>query len=351
MPESTLAPPLLDLGGEPVPGETADGVAAAAHYGDPAAELRAVTAGCGLVDRLWVEHLELRGEDRQRFLHGLVTCDVKSLAPGGGVYGLFTTAQGKLLAEARIEAHADRLLLELPAGLTAPVAEHLGRFVVADRVEITPLPELRALTLLGPEAPRLAAALAGGEPPAARWSHVTASWRDRDTSLFHDGRLGAPAVTVRLPAAEAGELARELVSSGARPAGFAAAECLRVEAGIGRFGADFGGERFPQEVGADEALDFEKGCYLGQEVVARIHYRGKVNHRLAGLVVDGEPPPAGSLVSQDGEECGRSGTAVRSSRLAAAVALAVLHRRAEDGARVEVDGTPARVAELPFAVG
>ena len=125
---------------------------------------------------------------------------------------------------------------------------------------------------------------------------------------------------------------------------------LRAEAGVARFGPDFGDERFPQEVGEHDALDFEKGCYLGQEVVARIHYRGKVNHRLCGLRLGGgELPAPGTTVELGGEEVGRSGTAVRSPRVGEGIALAVLHRKTELGAAVMVGGVPAEVVELPFA--
>ena len=338
-----------------VPGTTADGLAAAARYGDREAEDEALRRACGLVDRLWVEHLELGGEDRARFLNGMVTADVKRLAPGGGLFAFFTNAQGRALAEVRVEAHSDRLLLELPAGCAGPISEHLQRYVVADRVELALRPGLRALALVGPRAEAVAARLGLPLPAPERWSHAVADWRGSELILAREARLGGPAICLRVHETAAHDLARELLDAAAgeaaAPAGFEAAEALRVEAGCSRFGPDFGAERFPQEVGAEEALDFEKGCYLGQEVIARIHYRGRVNHRLCGLRLAGESLPApASLVAVDGDEVGRSGTAASSLALGA-IALAVLHRRAALGARVEVGGAEAEVVDLPFITG
>jgi folate-binding protein YgfZ len=334
--------------------ETGEGLAVAAHYGDVAAEYQRLRGECGLVDRLWVEHLELTGEDRRRFLNGMVTGDARSLEPGDGRFVYFTSPQGKILAEARIFALEACLLLELPAGRAAPIAEHLSRYIVADRVAAGPRSDLRALSLVGPAAWQVAARLAPtGPPPATCWSSLQLEWRGNEVILSREERLGAPAVTVHIGSdaapAVAAELRRPLDGVAAAPVGFAAAEALRIESGQARFGPDFGTERFPQEVGESDALDFEKGCYLGQEVVARIHYRGKVNHRLCGLRLAGsELPPPGSPVALAGEEVGRSGSAGRSPSLGHGIALAVLHTKAERGAGVVVAGAAAEVVDLPF---
>jgi len=349
---ATRAP--LDLGPAEL-AETAEGLPAAAHYGEPEAEYRLLSRGCGLVDRLWVEHLEVTGEDRRRFLNGMVTGDTKALETGEGRFVFFTSAQGRVLAEARVLALAESLLLELPAGCAEPIVEHLSRYIVADRVELAPRPDLRALSVVGPGAFTVAARLAvGASMPGDRWSLLRVEWGGAEVVLAREERLGAAAITVHAAGGAAREVALELLRPvdgvAASPVGFAAAEALRVEAGCARFGPDFGGDRFPQEVGETDALDFEKGCYLGQEVVARIHYRGKVNHRLCGLRLGGgELPPPGSTVELDGDDVGRSGSAVYSPSLDEGIALAVLHRKAECGAAIGVAGIAAEVVDLPFA--
>jgi aminomethyltransferase len=352
-PEATRAP--LDIGSVEL-AKTAEGLSAAAHYGDPGAEYRLLSRGCGLVDRLWVEYLELTGEDRGRFLNGMVTGDTKALQDGGGRFVFFTSAQGRILAEARVLALAESLLLELPAGCANRILEHLSRYIVADRVALTRRPDLRGLSLVGPDSWNLAARLAiGDRMPADRWALIRGEWDGVEILLAREERLGAPAITVHVADNAAHAVALQLlrpvdgVAAGA--AGFAAAEALRVEAGHARFGADFDAERFPQEVGETDALDFEKGCYLGQEVVARIHYRGKVNHRLCGLRLgSGHLPSPGAAVDLEGDEVGRSGTAVRSPGVGGGIALAVLHRKAEVGAAVAIHGSPAEVVDLPFDI-
>ncbi len=343
----------LDLGSAE-PAEIPSGPLAIARYGEVEAEYESLRRGCGLVDRLWVEHLELTGEDRRRFLNGMVTGDTRALEAGEGRFVFFTSAQGRILAEARVSALAESLLLELPGGCAEPIAEHLSRYIVADRVELLPRPDLRALTLVGPGAWAVAGRLApGADEPADRWYSLGAEWEGGALVLAREERLGGPAITVRVAEeaaqAVAERLLEELDGAAARPAGFTTAEALRVEAGLARYGPDFGDDRFPQEVGETDALDFEKGCYLGQEVVARIHYRGKVNHRLCGLRLGGgELPPPGSVVELEGGDVGRSGTAVRSPGLGESIALAVVHRKAETGAAIGVGGETAQVVDLPF---
>jgi len=149
----------------------------------------------------------------------------------------------------------------------------------------------------------------------------------------------------------AGLLAERLLEEpGVKPAGFEALEILRTEAGIPCFGMDFGPENFPQETGAEEAVSYTKGCYLGQEVVARIHYRGGVQKGLRGLLLDAPAPAPGTPLLHDGREAGKTGTVVESIALGCPAGLAILHRRAaEPGTRLEVQGGgTAEVRELPL---
>jgi folate-binding protein YgfZ len=284
----------------------------------------------------------------------MVTGDTKTLETGQGRHVFFTSAQGRILSEARVTALTGSLLLELPWGCAEPISDHLSRYIVADRVEITPRLDLRALTLVGPAMQAVAARFSLGEKSLAdRWSQCVVDWQGGNLLLSRDERLGAPAITVRVTESAAQQVAAELLCPlggvAARPVGFAAAEALRVEAGQARFGPDFDAERFPQEVGESDALDFDKGCYLGQEVVARIHYRGKVNHRLCGLWLRGETlPEPGSPVELNGAEVGRSGSAVDSPAQERGIALAVVHRKAELGASVVVAGVGAEITALPF---
>src|SRR5437763_1566837 len=159
------------------------------------ADYEALRHGCGLADRSAVGRLALLGADRQRFLNGQVTCDVKGLVPGGGAYGFFTSHQGKILADVAAFALEDRLWLELPPGRAEEIAAHLLKYVIVDRVEVLPLDEYRVLTLAGPRAAETLRALAPelGELPERTWSHLPLAELGCGVVLARQGGLGVSA--------------------------------------------------------------------------------------------------------------------------------------------------------------
>jgi tRNA-modifying protein YgfZ len=326
-------------------------------YSSTADEYAALRQGCGLADRSGAGGMEMAGADRLRFLHAYVTCEVKALAAGQGAYGFFTSPQGRILADVVVSAHADRLWLELPAGHAEVIAAHLRKYLIADRVEMRPLPQV-PLTLAGPRAAAvLAGKTSGVEIPEALWSHVPARVAGVEVRVQRTGRLGVPAFTIWVDEQEAAATWRELLAGGAaQPVGQEALELVRIEAGLALFGHEFGPQSFPQETGAEaEAVSYTKGCYLGQEVVARIHYRGGVQKSLCGLLFAGPGVPSpGTPLLSDGREAGAIGTAVYAPALQRPIGLAILHRRAAaPGTRLEVGasgGAVAEVAALPFLI-
>jgi tRNA-modifying protein YgfZ len=326
------------------------GAIAPLRYGPVAGEVRALREGSGLADRSWTGRLELLGADRHRFLNAYVTCDVKELGPGEGAYGFFTNPKGGILSDVVVLVHEDRLWLQLPPGQEAAMAAHLRKYVLADRVEVRPLEDMLPISLFGP---RAAEVLGAELPPAGEWRHVRAMIHGTEVALQRTGRLGAEAWTLWVSASIAGHLMEQLLEiPGVVLAGFEALEVLRTEAGIARFGRDFGPENFPQETGAEEAaVSYTKGCYLGQEVVARVHYRGGVQKTLRGLDFGtGPAPEPGTPLLYDGRESGIATTVVDSAALGRPIGLAILHRRAaERGTRLELKGGgAAEVRELPF---
>jgi folate-binding protein YgfZ len=313
-------------------------------------EYQALRGGCGLTDLSEMGRLEILGADRLRFLNAYVTCDVKGLAPGEGAYGFFTSPQGRILSDAVVLAHEDRLWLQVAAGQAETIANHLKKYILADRVEVRGLDDMLPLCLLGP---RAAEALGDAEmPPPGDWRHLRSMVHGTEVELQRAGRLGAEAWTLWVSASIAGPLSEQLQEvPGIEPVSSEALEVLRVEAGIPRFGRDFGPENFPQETGAEEAVSYTKGCYLGQEVVARIHYRGGVQKTLRGLVFEeGSAPRPGTPLLFEGREAGTATTVVDSIALGRPAGLAILHRRAaEPGTRLDLpEGGTAEVRELPL---
>lgn len=338
------------LGGRAAP---AGAPTAVAGYGDLEAEYAALREGAGLLDRWPVARLRLTGEDRARFLQGLATCDVGALEPGAGAYGFLTSIKGRILADVAVLAADDALLLELPPGAGPAIRDHLAKYLIADRVEIEAADDLALLTVAGP-AVREALDLALPHEP---WASAEVELLGVPARVVRQGHLGIEGCTVWVPAGRAEELAAALLDRhGERlaPVGHDAAERVRIEAGIPRIGADFDDGNFPQETGfGDEAVNYEKGCYLGQEVVARIHYRGGVNRGLRGLRLtppQGTEPAVGAALLHDGRPAGELGSVTFSPAAGGWIGLSVLHHRAGDpGTVLELEGGgEAQVAPLPF---
>lgn len=325
---------------------------------DPGAEHRALTEGVALVDRSHVEALEMTGEDRQRFLNGQVTCDVKDLEPGSRAYGFFTDRRGKVQADVTVLAFEDRFRLELPPGRGETLRSHLEKYVLADRVTVEPLTSEVPLAVVGPRAVEVLEALGVSGLPAEEGRHAEVQVFGVPARAVLQPLYTLLAVSLWVPAGRIDEVAGRLYKEGEEhglvPAGREALETVRVERGAPRFGADFGPDHFPQETGLEElAVSYTKGCFLGQEVVARIHYRGGVNRHLRALVFEGlpgdEPPARGTPLLAESRPAGEVGSAVRSPVLEAVIGLAILHKRAEPGGTVEVEGGgTAEVREPPL---
>jgi folate-binding protein YgfZ len=326
-----------------------------AHYGDPAAEHRAACEGAAVADRSFVGKAVLTGRDRAAFLHGMVTNDIKGLAPGQGCPAAFLDLHGKVLSLLAVYALDDRLLLELPPGSTEKTLEALDHFLISEKAAFSPADDTFAVF-----------ALVG---PAAAGTLETLGGRRLDLRPFgHDevALAGIAARVVRQPfgsrerfqcwaaAADAAALWQALVGAGARPLGLEASEALRVEAGEPLYGHDVDETVIFPELRLDPFVSYTKGCYVGQEVVARVKYRGHVNRALAGLLIEGDRvPPPGSRLLADDREIGRVTSSVHSPALGRPIALGYVRReQLEPGTAVMVrDGErslPARVAALPF---
>jgi len=319
---------------------------------DLAGEYRALTQGCGLIDRSERGKLALTGTERKSFLAGQVTNDIEGLAPGGGCYAAFLTHKGKMLGDLRVLDVEDdgrdepepTLLLDTDRATLQALFDLVRRFKIGYDVELHKRTVQRGLlSLVGPGARAVAAAEAVGVDE-------------------HGHRPGAIAGhAVRLIATEAGvdvlceadateDVRAALRAAGATPVSEDAAEIVRVESGRPRYGVDVDDATIPQEAGLNaRAVSFTKGCYVGQETVARLFYRGKPNRHLRGLKLS-EPVPAGAELRL-GERVVGTLTSSLVSPAFGPIALALVRREAVPGDTVEVaGGASAALVELPFAV-
>lgn len=313
--------------------------------------IQALLGGCAVHDRSDRRRLRLTGEDRLRFLNGQTTCAVGDLAPGQGTYGFLTTIKGRVEAELVVLAADDALWLDLPPGSTEPVRERLEKYVIVDRV-VFDAPERRIWTLLGPRCFEVAASLAGrdvSELPAAAWSHAVIKLAGVPVRVVREpadsaASAGTSGLSLWLERENEDALRSALLAAGAVWAAAEAVERLRVESGRPLYGVDFGDDTFPQETGLEGAVSYSKGCYLGQEVVARIHYRGGVQRHMRRLALDFDPAAAhGAVLEKDGKEVGTITSAALGLRSDRPLALAVVHQRAEVGDVLDVRRADSRI--------
>lgn len=294
-------------------------------------QVTALRVGAGLCALESLGALGVRGRDRTKWLNGMITNDVRVLPPGRSVYAAAVGLKGKIITDLYVDAREDEMALVMPLDRIAEVTEHFDRYVVMEDVFVSPR-DVKVFSLQGPLATERAASL---------------------PHRFAADRLGRGGVDLVIPADDeaAFEALRAFVAKGdAVVVSPEAWEVARIEAGVGAFAIDFDGNHFVQEAGITaRAVSFQKGCYLGQEVVCRLEMRGQVQRLLSGLVLDGPAPAAGDAVLVDGKEVGRVTSARASVSLpGSSVAIAMVkHAAAERGATVTVNGVAGVLTARP----
>jgi len=324
------------------------------RFGDAGAEHEAVRAAVGLFDFSFRSKFTLRGEHRVRFLHRIVSNDVKNLSTGQGTYATLLSAQGRILVDLRIYADEDRLWVDTDADLAEKAIINLKRYIVGDHVEIEPS-ELSAVAIQGPQSWKALQEFFGSNlaPLEREMDHSAIDYGGRHARVVRLSSTGEEGYEVWL---EAGTLRRfwraALDENQASACGTQALESLRIEAGIPRYGQDLAEDTLPLEAGLLNALSFDKGCYIGQEIVERARSRGHVNWKLRGLRLEaGAPVPRpGESLTADDKSIGEVTSACLSPSLGRPVALAYLRREvSEPGTRLMfAAGFAAEVVQLPF---
>lgn len=304
---------------------------------------RAVRAGAGLVDRSARGKLALTGGEAKRFLQGQVTQDVVALKPGEGAYAAFLTNKGKMLGDLRVLDTGDELLLDTERVALQALFNMIRRYSLGFDAELHRRTlERGLLSLAGPQARALLGDAAAGLP-AGEHAHVAAEVDGIAARLIATWE----GVDLLVDSARTAELAAALEARGATPVAEEVAEALRVEAGRPRYGLDLDEGTIPQEAGLNErAVSFTKGCYVGQETVARLFYKGKPNRHLRGLRLS-EPVAHGTELTLGERVVGTVGS-VAASPDHGQIALALVRREAEPGATLAAGTATAEVVELPF---
>jgi folate-binding protein YgfZ len=306
------------------------------------AQYRQLREECGVLDRSERGKLLLRGAEAAEYLQGQLTNDIVGLAMGEGCYAALLNRKGHMQADMRVLRTAeDEIWVDTEASALEAARRHLEMYKIGRDVAIEDVSAARTLlSLIGPRSAEIA-----GSPPLPE--HACESLFVGGIECLATGT--ALGIDLIVPSADAERLRAALSQAGAVEVGPEAAEILRIEMGTPRFGAEMDTSTMPAEAGiVAAAVNFEKGCYIGQETVARLHYRGKPNRHLRGLRLSAAASP-GATLNLDDKEIGRVGGSCVSP-LHGPIALAILRREAEPGTELVVgeDGVTARVVDLPF---
>ncbi len=321
---------------------------------------RAANERAAWADRSARVRLEISGPERAKFLHNLTTNDVKRLAVGSGHEAFVTSPQGKTLAFATFLATDDSILARTESASLESLLPHLRKYGVFDDVAID---DRTAGTfeflVAGPEAGSRLASRGVELPPEGDLRHRAAELAGVAVRVVRESPTGRPGLTLIGPIGGADAVRASFAEAGLAEVDPATFEALRIEAGTPLSGLDVLPNNLPQEVGRDSrAINFVKGCYLGQETVARLDALGHVNRLLKGLRVEGDiAPPAGSAVSSEGKAVGSVTSSALSPGRGGPIALAYLRvAQGEAGTRlaVTIEGVgeiPATVEDLPMLPG
>jgi folate-binding protein YgfZ len=346
---------LKQFGSQAVAGEYA-GAETVLRFGSVTGELDALRHGCGVFDLGWRGKLVVSGEDRVRWLNGMVTNNTRDLAQDFGNYSFVLNAQGRIQGDLLAFQRGEFYVLESDAGQIETIREFLSRYIIMDDVELDEISgKLTSIGVAGPQAVavlRRAGLMVSENRPGQM---VDGSWEGRGFSLLRDPVRVRDWYELWLAPQHVAAFWNALVAAGARPVGAEALEWQRILLGLPRVGLDTGAREMAQETGQDYALSHTKGCYIGQEIVERIHARGQVHRRFTGLVVEGEAVARGSRVMAGEQEVGEitSCAEVVVDGVARTVALGYVRHDAsakveEQGESLSVGASAVRITGLPF---
>ena len=302
--------------------------------------------------------LSVSGKDRASFLHGLLSNEVRTLTAGTGCYAAWLTPQGRMITDVHLFETGDSMLLDVPAEAAAAALQRLDQSLFSEDVQLADLgPRLTSLWIHGPRAASVIGAVIPETSGAGDWTEYTHgpfSFARTIVRIARVSQLGVPGFCLYVEHAAAGPLRAALEHAGAAPVDADALEAVRIEAGYPVFGVDMTTDTIPLEAGIeDRAISFNKGCYVGQEVIVRVMHRGggRVARRLMALRFDGDPPAPGARLFGGDRDVGWVTSAARSPRTGA-IGLGYVHREsAVAGTRLTVGaaGPGVVVSERPIS--
>jgi folate-binding protein YgfZ len=326
--------------------------AAKPDFGDVNFEFAALVWGCGIFDSTMRGKFGVTGKDRVRWLNGMVSNNVRDLAAGRGVYSFVLNPQGHIQGDLYAYQRGESLLLDISRSQVEKLLPLLKRYIIMDDVKLADASlEIASIGLTGPKSQEVLGR-AGIEAPALEpLQFVELKSGLGDVTLLRGDNSSVNSFELWLSPENAPAMYATLLQNGASQVGTASLDLLRIACGIPEYGKDIRDRDLPQETGQDRALNFTKGCFIGQEIVERIRARGAVHRRFGSFYVDGALPAAGTKIQSEGKDVGEvtSATLLPADAGSIAIALGYLRREAlVPGKLLEAGGAKLLPAELPL---
>jgi folate-binding protein YgfZ len=336
------------------------GATTAARFADPQEEFSALLNSCGVFDLGYRARISITGNDRVRWLNGMVTNNIRDLAPGNGVYAFLLNPQGHVLGDMYVFNAGESLIVETDRGQIEKIMAVFDHYIIMDDVELTDLSDKQtAIGVMGPKARAILKA-AGIEIPDMQPLQVITPQCSCDCgcvecTVVRGDNPQSESYEIWLTPADAYKTWQALMAAGATPVGTEAIEMQRIAAGFPVYGVDIRERDLPQETEQARALNFNKGCYIGQEIVERIRSRGNVHRKFSGFIAAADEKIAvGAKISADGKEVGEITSVVGVSTPVGERAIALGYIRRDigiPGREVTIGEAKANVVQMPIDIG
>ncbi|MYF98387.1 aminomethyl transferase family protein, partial [Candidatus Poribacteria bacterium] len=315
----------------------------AVQFTNPIEEHNAVRNSVGISDISFLGTFCLTGEDRATFLHRLISNDVENLLVGEGNYATLLTNRGKIIADLKVYIFEDTIYISTAPECIEQAFAELDKYIIADDVELSVVSDkVGAIAVYGPESPELVESVLGLKElrTLSEYHSLSCEIEDQWVGCVRSNTVGEFGYHLYTTTDRLEWLWNKMITakSDVVPVGWDALESLRIEAGIPRFGAELSDAIFPLEAELEHAIDFEKGCYIGQEIVARMKYRGHPNRLLRGIIIEAEKPiQQNSPIVDGGKEIGWITSSVYAPTLKQTIAIGYVRMAyTEKGSRVQI---------------
>ena len=322
------------------------------HFSNATDEFAALRSTCGVYNLENRAKIQLTGSDRVRWLNGMITNNVRDLTAGHGVYGFLLNPQGHILGDLIAYNRGEHILVDTDESQLETILPTFDHYIIMDDVEVANISDkLSAIGLTGPNAGSVLKAAGFDVPELKTLQIADLPWQQTNVSIVRGESVSFPSYEAWVAPEHAASVRETLQRSGAVPVGPEALELYRIALGTPLYGKDIRERDLPQETEQQRALNFNKGCYVGQEIVERIRSRGAVHRKFTGFTVTGAAPAPGTKIQAQAKEVGEitSSAVIPSPDGEHTVALGYIRRKVGvPGKEVEIAGSRAVVADLPF---